>query len=53
MGAAAERLLIRKPIKSTKQEGYATYDKQGRQNTSGNPMVRPVYPVGGGNGFSG
>lgn len=52
MGAPLQK-LIRKQIKSTQQDGYATYDKLRRQNTAGTPLTRPIYPSGDELGFSG
>lgn len=52
MGAIADAML-RKQMRSTKQDGFATYDAKRRQNTKGTPISRPVYPSGDDIGFSG
>lgn len=53
MGALARDMLLRKQLKSTKQDGLATYDSKKRQNTNGSGITRPVRPTEQELGFQG
>lgn len=37
-------IVMRKKLKSTKQDGLALYDRNGRQIVNGTPLTRPSFP---------
>lgn len=53
MGALAADMLLRKQLKSTKQDGFATYDSKKRQNLNGTAITTPIRPTEKDLGFQG